>query len=315
MPRVLYIGLDYYHYPKMICQEMENIGYEVDFYPIEPRSFFYKASRYLAKKSYKDNLDKYHQKIIKQTRATHYEKVFFITSHFMSIENLEALKKVHSAAQFIAYHWDNISQYNYLKTIPFFEKVYSFDRDDCEKHGFNYLPLFASGNYSKVIQDNVLPNVDIYTVGSIVQPERYILVNEFREFCMENNITFYFYLKVTPVTFLRLLMKGIIPKNVSFTSINTKKLQSVIARSRAVLDVTNHKQSGLTMRVIENIYIGKKVVTTNENIKFESFYSSKQVFILPVEKFDVFQSFLENEYIPMKFSELSINSWIKKVLL
>lgn len=315
MAQVLYIGLDYYHYPKMICQEMENIGYQVDFFPIEPRSFFYKASRYVAKKSYKNNIDKYHKKIIEETKSIHYDKVFFITTHFMSIDNIKVLKKAHPTAQFIAYHWDSISQYNYLETIPFFEKVYSFDRDDCKKHGFNYLPLFASGNYSKIIQDKVQPNVDIYTVGSIVQPERYILVNEFREFCLKNNITFYFYLKVTPVTFLRLLMKGIIPKNVSFTSINTKKLQSVIARSRAVLDVTNHKQSGLTMRVIENIYIGKKVVTTNENIKAEPFYSPEQVFILPIMEAKVFKSFIESAFKPQNLTELSINSWMKSILL
>ncbi len=315
MARVLYIGLDYYHYPKMICQEMVNIGYQVDFFPIEPRSFFYKASRYVAKKSYKKNIDKYHKRIIEETKSIHYDKVFFITSHFMSNGNLNALKKAHPTAQFIAYHWDSISQYDYLETTPFFEKVYSFDREDCEKHGFNYLPLFASGNYSKEMQNKVKPSLDIYTVGTIVQPERYILVNEFREFCMKNNITFYFYLKVTPVTFLRLLMKGIIPKNVSFTSINTEKLKSIISRSRAVLDVTNHKQSGLTMRIIENIYIGKKVVTTNKNIKLENFYSPNQVLILPVERFEIFKSFLDGEYIPTKSSELAINSWVKKVLL
>ncbi len=315
MARVLYIGLDYYHYPKMICQEMESIGYKVDFSPIEPRSFFYKASRYIAKKSYKKHLDKYHQKIIEETKSTHYDKVFFITSHFMSNENLEALKKAQPAAQFIAYHWDSISQYDYLETTPFFEKIYSFDRDDCKKHGFKYLPLFASGNYSKVMQNKVKPNIDIYTVGSIVQPERYILVNEFRQFCMKNNITFYFYLKVTPVTFLRLLIKGIIPQNVSFTSIKTKKLQSIIARSRAVLDVTNHKQSGLTMRVIENVYIGKKVVTTNENIKAEPFYSPEQVFILPIKEAKVFKSFIEAVYKPHNLTELSINSWMKTILL
>ena len=96
---------------------------------------------------------------------------------------------------------------------------------------------------------------------------------------------------------------------------NPKVMKSVIARSKAVLDVTNHKQSGLTMRVIENIHIGKKIVTTNDNIKAESFYSPKQVFILPVKKLDVFKGFLNSDDIPQDFSELAINSWVKKVLL
>lgn len=315
MKRVLYIGLDYYHYPKMICQEIENIGYQVDFFQIEPRNLFYKVSRYLAKKWYKNYIDKYHKNIIEKTKTIHYDKVFFITTHFMSSNNLKTLRKIHSSAQFIAYHWDSISQYNYLDTNVFFDKVYSFDRVDCEIYGINYLPLFASGNYSKVINANVLPDIDIYTVGSIVQPERYILVNKFKEFCIKNNITFYFYLKVTPVTFFKLLMKGIIPKNVSFTSINTKKMQSVIARSRAVLDVTNHKQSGLAMRVIENIYIGKKIVTTNENIKAERFYSSDQIFILPIMDAKAFISFIKSDFKSQNFTELSINSWVKSILI
>lgn len=315
MSKILYIGLDYFHYPQAITKEIKSIGYDVDYYPIEPRELKFKTSRYFAKKYYRYSLDKYHQKIVEETKNTEYCKVFFITSHFISIENLNSLKNAHPKSDFIAYHWDSINQYNFLDTVSYFDKVYSFDRDDCQNYGFNYLPLFASNIYSNSKFIITKHDIDIYTVGTIVKPERYILVNKIREYCIEKNISHYFYLKVTPITYLKLIFKGIIPKKIFFKPITMTTMESITSRSKAVLDVTNNKQSGLSMRVIENINIGKKIITTNNNIEYENFYSPDQVFILGKENLENIKTFLDKDYEANKNSDLTINTWIKKILL
>lgn len=312
MLKILYIGLDYYHYPLMISKEMNKLGYHVDFHSIEPRSLFYKVTRYIANTSYRKSLDNYHAEIIDRSKSKKYDFIFFITSHFFSEKNLSLLKSLHPSSEFIAYHWDSLDQYDYLDTIKFFNKIYSFDRIDCEQHGFTYLPLFASGAYQDDIESE--NTFDIYTISSVVRPERYVLVNKFRQFCIKNKISFYFYLKVTPITYLRLFMKGIFPKGVSFKAMNKNEMKMIVDKSSTVLDVTNHKQSGLTMRVIENTYAGKKIITTNENIMKESFYSPEQFFVLDQQSEDEITEFLKADFSRINYPELSINAWIKKVL-
>lgn len=312
MSKILYIGLDYYHYPTAICDAVKLDGHSIDFYPIEPRNIFFKVSRYVAKDSYRKALDEYHRDIITKTSTVSYDKVFFITTHFFSEENLALLRQTHISANFIAYHWDSIEQYNYLKTLKYFDKTTSFDRVDCEKYNLNYLPLFASGAYQNTKQNDFA--VDVYTIGSIVRTERYSLVNDFRKFCIENGVSFNFHLKVTPITYFRLLLKGIIPKGVSFKTLEKDAFKKIVDNSRVALDVTNHAQSGLTMRMIENIYAGRKIVTTNVNIKREEFYDEEQVYIWNKSNCDGLLEFLKIDMTPKSFEQLSINNWVKEIL-
>ena len=312
MKKILFIGLDYYNYPKTIKMELENLGYQVDYYQIEPRTLFYKTTRYIFKWLYRKSLDNYHSDIIVKTSHNNYDVVFFLTSHFFSSDNLKKLRETHSTAKFIAYHWDSIEQYDFLNTVQFFDRVLSFDRQDCIENGFEYLPLFASGIYKEI--QNKKQDIDVYTVSSIVRPQRYLLIDKFRKFCLENQVSFYFYLKVTPVTYIGILRKGVIPKGVSFKTIDQLAMKDIVERSRAVLDVTNHSQSGLTMRIIENVYVGKKIITTNQNVKYEKFFNEEQIFLLNKYNIRGVKNFLKQNCKTKEYPELLIGNWLKVIL-
>ena len=311
MKKILFIGLDYYHYPKTIKIELEKLDFQVHYYPIEPRTLFYKTTRYIFKRLYRKFLDNYHSEIITKTHAEKYDFVFFITTHFFSLENLKKLKETHSKSKFIAYHWDSIRQHNFLNTVKFFDRVLSFDRQDCIEHGFDYLPLFASGIYKNLKTKK--QDIDIYTVSSVVRPRRYLLIDQFRKFCTKNNFSFYFHLKVTPVTYFRILSKGIIPKGVTFKSIDQVVMKDIASRSKAVLDVTNHIQSGLTMRVIENVSIGKKIITTNQNVKHEIFFNEDQIYILGKNNIAGIKNFLGKNCKTKEYPDLLIENWLKVI--
>ncbi|MFH0709185.1 MAG: hypothetical protein V2A75_03170 [Pseudomonadota bacterium] len=313
--KVLYIGLNFYHYPKVIAEGLENLGFQVDFFPIEPPTASYKLARYV-KKFRKISLDRYHDEIITKSTSVKYDKVFFITTHFFSLENLKRLKETQTKAEFISYHWDSIvSGFDYLNTVPFFDRVFTFDRVDCEEHNFRYLPLFASGIYSSIRQKKRNYDIDVYTVGSVYKLQRYFLVHEFKNFCVKNDISIYVHLHLTLVTYIKLLLKGIIPKNVSLSAIDNNIMEDITFHSRAVLDVPNRPQSGLTMRIIENIAIGKKIVTTNLNIEKEPFYDKNQVFLLGKDNMDGLKEFLELDIEIQERSELMLDSWLKKIFL
>ena len=82
MKSVLFIGLNYYIYPKEIIRTFEDKGWKITFYEIEPRTLVYKILRYFNPKKYRKLIDQYHIDIIKKESGNSYDLVFFLTVHF-----------------------------------------------------------------------------------------------------------------------------------------------------------------------------------------------------------------------------------------
>lgn len=69
------------------------------------------------------------------------------------------------------------------------------------------------------------------------------------------------------------------------------------SRSRAILNITMENQEGVTMRDMESIAIGVKLITTNKNIVNKDLYNKNNVFILDVDDIEEIPNFLNSEYI------------------
>ena len=85
---------------------------------------------------------------------------------------------------------------------------------------------------------------------------------------------------------------GIRPRDVSLLRIHKERQDEWIARSAAVFDFANHAQSGYTMRVMENLCAGKKIITNNHNIKHAPFFGEDSILIYNGENFSAVPEFL-----------------------
>lgn len=68
-----------------------------------------------------------------------------------------------------------------------------------------------------------------------------------------------------------------------------------------LLDINQEGQSALTMRVMEAIYLSKKLITNNSHILTYDFYDPNNIFVLPKEKLPTtkeIQSFLDKPFHP-----------------
>ena len=73
----------------------------------------------------------------------------------------------------------------------------------------------------------------------------------------------------------------------TFFEISPNSYQKILEGSGTVFDVSNHLQSGYTMRLIENLYMNKKIITSSKNIKDENFYSPDRIFIINDFEFNI----------------------------
>lgn len=86
-------------------------------------------------------------------------------------------------------------------------------------------------------------------------------------------------------------------KNYYQAPISYEQVIDIDARSSAILNLTMDNQEGITMRDMESVAIGVKLITTNKNIVTKDLYNKNNVFILGVDDLNALPQFLDSEYV------------------
>ncbi len=313
--KILFFGLNYHDYTRNIIDEMRAVGGDVTYVDIQPRSLFFKVFRTAGRRFYDRYLRVHHASAISKSKSETYDKVVFLQAHQVSLENLTELRTVQPTAEFTLYNWDSLSNHDYRQQAKYFDRVLTFDPVDARENGYGYLPLFCSRFMQSLRRDRAEPG-SLFMVGNIVKPARYMAVESFRQYCAANHLKFKQHLKVSPVILLQLVRGGISPRDVSLRSIDMGDFCELIETSTAAFDFANHAQSGQTMRMMENLCLGKKIVTSNTWVKKEPFFSPDRIHVFDGLDFTGVADFLNRDLIDknVDFSEYHIQSFVRRLL-
>lgn len=71
----------------------------------------------------------------------------------------------------------------------------------------------------------------------------------------------------------------------SYTSYN--EYLEMISHSRSIIDIAQKNQDGYSMRVMESLFLDKKLITTNKAIRYAEFYDENNIFIVEDELDDI----------------------------
>lgn len=319
MKKILFIGWDYQNYTHEIVAEFGEQGFSVTYYPLHPYSLPTKIRRLVSPQWATDVETKQQRVMVEKEKGNRYDIVFCLLP-FLKIENLAILKEQHREATFILYIWDAVSGYtrkgiDMQRYFGFFDKVYTFDMIDAMQYHINYLPLFCVKQYIDMVSSHDC-NDNVYMVGNLADLRRYNAVKQFELYCIKHDIHFDFFLKSTISKNLKILRKGGSLRNLYLSSISNDKLLDMIRNSAAVFDFANHVQNGFTMRLMENLCAGKKIITNNKNVLEAPFYSPDRFFVYDNLDFDGVKEFLQ---IPLadpnqRFEEYHLSSFVKKVI-
>lgn len=313
--KILFIGLDYHTYTRSIISEMESLGASVTYVDIQPRNLFLKVLRTAGPSAYEHYLKVHHAAAIRAAQGERYDKVVFLQAHQMSVSNLTWLRKVQKSAEFTLYNWDALTNHDYGQQAPLFDRVLTFDRRDARKHGYGYLPLFCQRSMQGLHLDRAQPGT-LFMVGNVVTLQRYAAVEAFRSYCEAHRLIFRQHLKISPLVWTQLVRSGVRPNGVSLNSIAPDVFREMVETTQGVFDYANHEQSGQTMRMMENLCTGKKIVTNNVWVKLEPFYSPDRIHVIERVDFRGVEDFL---HIPLAdpradFPEYHIQSFTRRLL-
>lgn len=325
--KLLLIMPQFFNYPELIKDELNGMGYEVDFFDDRPSTnAWVKAAIRINKKLINIYIKKYFDKVMNVIRSKEYDVVFFISGQSLSFSEdmIWEIKKCQTKAKFVLYQWDSQSNFPYVKRVQkYFDKCYSFDRRDVEESSrLVFLPLFYSEIYEKIGTRNRQHfKYDFCFIGT-AHPKKYKFINmmsvQLKEVYSKQYIYFFFPSRL--VYFYRKLrnkeMKKAHYNEFHYIPLKGKEMIDVYENSRCVLDSAQEGQLGLTIRVIEALGANKKLITTNKDIINYDFYNKKNIYVYD-GTFDLKSPFFTEPYEKVDlhiYKKYSLRNWLSYIL-
>lgn len=322
---VLFLSASLFGYQLEIKRTMESMGAIVDYFDERPaNTFLVKAMIRINRNFLAAFIDKYHKRIIEQTHENQYDFIFITKGESISGDTIKMLRELHPKAKFVIYHWDSISNNkNAISTLPFFDKVFSFDKLDCANLSLEFLPLFFLQEYKEVANSNIRREIDLLFIGT-AHSDRYNLIQNIAQQFTKRGLNHFFYIYFpSPILFYKMRLfgksiKGTKKGDFQYKPLLKEQILEMYKRTNIVVDIQHPQQTGLTMRTIEVMGAARKLITTNTHITEYDFYDKNNILVVDREKPIVTDEFLNTPYknIPLEiYEKYTIKSWVKSVLL
>lgn len=171
--------------------------------------------------------------------------------------------------------------------IPQGISVWTYDEADRKKYNLHF---FRNNPYFKCyVKPLTEPKYDVMFVGADKGRANYLLSLEKKLNLMGLRTCFI------------ITKDGRFSKNKPFykNPISYDELTTIVSESRSVLNVVMPNQTGVSMRDIESIMFGVKLITTNKSIKEKDFYHPNNIFELDGLNVDGILDFLKKPVIPV----------------
>lgn len=132
--RVMLIAPRFFGYEKDIQMKLANLGAIVDYVDIRPANgFLTKALIRIDRRFVKSTIEAYYDKVLKEHTSVEYDYVLILNLEGIFPAILQKFRNQFRRARFVLYMWDSFkNKRQTIDTIPFFDKVYSFERSDAE---------------------------------------------------------------------------------------------------------------------------------------------------------------------------------------
>ena len=206
------------------------------------------------------------------------------------------IKKKNPNCKTILYFWNIVSEYKIYQELfkdNNIDEFWTFDKNDAEKYNMKYNPQFYTNNVKLNKKNN---KYDVLFLGRPKSRKEAIL--KLKNELIEKD--------------LRVNFK-IIEKEKDY--IPYDNYLEILAKTKCILDYNQDGQIGLSLRPMEALFLEKKLITNNEDIKNYNFYNPNNIFILGEDNIEKIKDFIEKPYekIEQKIIDYyDFKEWIKR---
>lgn len=316
--KVLLIASDFFGYYKLITDELYKQGWDVTYINDRPsvnpilkiliRRFRFLISWYLYF---------YYSKKIKNLGC--YDHVLIVKGEGITPQVINQIRLKHCRGSIYLYLWDGIKNCpGALRNALVVDQVFTFDPEDARKYSYKMLPLFYVKSIHQNLSESNQADWDVSFIGSIHGDRLKVIENFKKNFENKDKFFIFVYFPSRLIFYFYKLFDPHFPflkkDQLSLNSLQKEKAQQIFKGSKAVLDIHHKGQTGLTMRTLEVLSLGKKLITTNETIKIYPFYDKRYIYIIDRQDPRIESSFfdlpLDADYINL-LKPYELSQWVK----
>ncbi|MCY0978741.1 hypothetical protein PGH12_10360 [Chryseobacterium wangxinyae] len=310
---VLLITYDNWGFNQYIADALEKKNYKVkhiNFHSFRYKypSFYHKALNFFTKNFGIANLKHthYNQIILDQIKdLKSIDTSIFIKADFLSKKTIRAVNE--KSRQSVLIISDSINRYPKTKNVlSLFDKVFSFEKKDCEKFGLRFKTNFI---YKTIDEIPAKFKFKVFNISSF--DNRFPVIKKIAKALYEMKV----YSKIMIFTSKE--------NNEPYLEFSKKPISidennQLLIESEIMLDVSRNGQEGLSFRVFESLGLKKKLITTNKDIINYDFYNPENIFVIAdLDNIMIPQSFFENAYVPVSEQILNkylIENWVDELV-
>lgn len=315
MKEILLIGLGFYNYEDKIKNCLERKDYKVTLVYDTPKCDT-ALQRILTKEKRIYILSAYQRKILQQYNIQDYDYIIVIVGRFLQPFFLDKIKeKKKKSAVLILYLWDDVARVQNFNEVSFYyDKIFSFDPKDCQNFGFSFLPLFYTDEFHIENQRKLF---DVYS-AVFDHSDRLKIIQEL--ITKNRHKNFFFIITQGKIGYIRNIQNhntysGKI--KYKWTPVSKDENLKHMVRAKGILDIQIPSQVGLTIRSIEALGSGIKLLTTNQSIRNYDFYNPQNILLIDRKHPQIDWRILDSPYEQVNdriYNKYSLDNWIDVVL-
>jgi len=319
----LLVCASFFGYAREIRLQLERRGRKVALFEDRPATdSLTKATIRLAPSLLRAKADAYFARIVEKLRDQPIRDILVIKGEALSPTAIRHLRAAFPGAHSTLYFWDSYRNMpaDSREKVGLFDRVLTFDpRDSAADSRLTYRPLFYLDEYTKL--ESVAQDIDVLFFGTM-HGDRYSVIKRLEQVLPAG--TQFTQILYFQARWLYTARKVFDPafwladrRKFIFKPLDKAGILALIARSRIVVDVERPIQTGFTMRSVEMLGAGKKLVTTNPEIANADFYNPDNIAIVDRRAPKVSNEFLRLPYAPPPpevVRRYGLEHWLEDVL-
>lgn len=311
MTNILILGDNRTNLITPIIDSLKSMGFSVDYIDASELD---KAKKYpslwhkLTAKLFYNNLHKgkrhWGREAVIDSTKDHYDHIIVLVPAMLNEVIGKKLRK--KTRHLVTILWDSLKKVSAGNILfEYSDSIFSFDPEDCSSENIQYLPSY----HTEPVEYNVVVDKDIFGVFSINNKNDY-RYKKLIEIAKNNiNIT-------GEIIFVSKRLEkekfkiGKINITIQNEKIDGENLENKILSSKAIIDIVDCRQKGLSFRLGDAYKYRKLLITDNISINHESWFSGN---FYVLENDSIPESFPKNKFNYVN-SPYSVKNWIANVL-
>ncbi|MBB4807643.1 hypothetical protein HNP38_002949 [Chryseobacterium defluvii] len=320
--KICVISFDFWGYDQYIVDVLRSKridAHHIKIGDVTHSNFQERAVNALSKTFLNKNLkkEKRQQYVLDSLEELGYQdQILVLNPDTFDISTLEALKKY--TGRLITYLYDSLERFPVEDKLYLFDKIFSFDAADIEKHGFEKLTNYIYLPYQPDAKQ--YPEMDVFYITSYDNKRVQFIKLLAKRMTMLN---LKFQIMIIGKKTWKHQLKNLfiqIPENLSILfsmkKISHTQLPDYYQNAKALLDLMRENQYGLSFRVFEAMAMEKKIITNNEAIINYDFYNPNNILVLDETCANLSKDFFDQPYesIPEGiYHKYTLDHWVNVV--